>query len=707
MRNMLLILSILISGAASVNAVEPNLVRSTVFSVGKDNSGNDKDLVTTIYTDGLGRQIQSKMMIDDDNDRVSCTFYNEAGRPDKTTKTFVDEVSPGTYLSKSFTELMDATNGQLRKQTGYNGDEKPYSYSKYSDDPLSRIIEQNGPGKQFENNAIKTWYFGVSKETNTIGPDNIDFVDGFIITSMNGTDFDDELNALSDYLLNGIFTNPTYFLTVTKDARGNYTQVLTNLLGKTEATRVMVANKEVVARYTYDILGNLLAEKAPKPTDTIVDTKYTYNTLGQLINKTTPDGGTFGFSYTPSGQLACDTSYDAASGTIHRIRRYRYDDLDRLIVTELKNDNDLVHDNWTAVMKYYYDNIDELSSNAVIYNTPQWMLLTLENLKGRLVASVAINKVNGITYYVSDLFSYTDEGLIGKKIKIVPGLPSQEIFYTYDLHGKVLTETTECGGEQILVEYQYDGEGRLEKVVHVNNGNKILASYSYDELGRLDKKNLAIGTGREIEYGYNIREWTKSISAPGGTSYPNKFEETIPDAQYLANGNIGYAAYNYTYQGAASSTQFGLTYAYDEANRLSGVTPDNGTDYTASYTYDVLGRFQKKTEGADVKTGYAYYTNTNRLNKTATGGNKYYYDKHGNIVVDVNKKMAVEYDWRDMPVTFRFYNEIPAALPPLDSRGTLGVNPLTYFESAQKTLLSQVIMLYDASGNRVLKMEGK
>lgn len=702
-------LGLMILGATHINAVEPNFVRSTIYNVGKKD-GVDNNLVTTDYSDGLGRQIQAKVKIDDTHDRTVCTFYDEAGRPDASTNAFIDGTRPGLYLPGTLEDI-NTTGGPL--QSIYN-DSKAYSYTKYSNDPLSRVIEQNGPGEQFQGNAVKMWYFGVSKDNllirNLQGNTLCEFNDGFIVTDMNGTSFDGILSVVSDYLLShdDAFTNdPAYFLTVSKDPRGNYTQELKNLLGKTEATRAIVAGNEIISRYYYDVLGNLLTEEAPKPTNTIADTRYTYNTLGQLIKKTTPDGGTFGFAYTPAGQIACDTSYDATSGTIHRIRRYQYDDIGRMIVTELKNDNDLAHDDWTAVVRNYYDNTDELNNSAGQYNIPQWLLPTLENLRGRLVATVAINKINGATYYVSDIFSYTDDGWIGKKIKIVPGLARQEISYTYDIYGKVLTETTECGVEQIVVEYQYDGEGRLEKVVHANNSNKTLASYRYDDLGRLDGKNLAIGSGRGIDYGYNIRGWTKSISAPGGTSYPNIFEETIPEAQYLANGNIGYSAYKYTYQSAASPIQFGLTYAYDEVNRLTDVTPDNGIDYTASYTYDVLGRFQSKTEGTDTKTGYAYYPNTNRLQKTATGDNKYYYDKHGNIVVDVNKKMVVEVDWRDMPVTFRFYNEMPEALPLIDNQGTLQVDPRTYFESAHKTLLSQVIMLYDASGSRVLKMEGK
>lgn len=699
----------------AINAAEPNFVKTTVYKVGK-NGATDKDLVTTDYSDGLGRQVQSKLKIDDTHDRTSCTFYDDAGRSETTTKVFVDGIRSGSYLPGTLAEINTPT-GPL--QSKYN-DPKAYSYSKYSDDPLSRVIEQNGPGQRFSGNAVKTWYFGVSKEKNktiTIGLHNYVFDDGFITSAMNGNDFDDELTEISDFLLsnNTSFTDPAYFLTVSKDARGNYTQQINDLFGRTEGTRAINSGDVIVARYSHDILGNLTSEVAPKPKDptdptleinTIADTKYTYNTLGQLISKTTPDGGVFGYVYTLTGQLERDISYNV-NGTINRIRRYKYDDLNRQIAAELKNDNDMTHDDWSVVLRNYYDNVDGLNLDAKQYNIPQWQLSLLENLNGRLVASIAVNRINGITYYVNDLFSYDVEGRIGKKLKIVPGLPIQEIFYTYDLHGKVLTETTECGAEKIIVEYQYDSEGRLEHVVHANNSNKTLTTYTYDELGRLDKKNLPIAGGREIDYGYNIREWTVAISSPSGTNYVNRFEETIPESQYLANGTIGRAVYKY--EGISSPAQYDLTYGYDEVNRLTGVTPTqtSGTGYSASYTYDVLGRFKSKTEGTNSKTGYAYYPNTNRLQKAVSGDNKYYYDKHGNMVVDVSKKIVIENDWRDMPVAFRFYNEMPTSPPLCNNQGTLSVDPRTYFESDHKTLLSQVVMLYDASGNRVLKLEGK
>jgi hypothetical protein len=146
-----------------------------------------------------------------------------------------------------------------------------------------------------------------------------------------------------------------------------------------------------------------------------------------------------------------------------------------------------------------------------------------------------------------------------------------------------------------------------------------------------------------------------------------------------------------------------------------------GSDFNANYTYDNAGHITYKKEGTNEKTGYRYFTGNSRLKNTSgsTSDADYIYDKHGNLVVDKNKKMVIEYDWRDMPIAFRFYSSIPTSI---------GVSASGQYEFASSellkdlyqhmvkkastptsgvTLLSQVTMCYDASGNRVLKMESK
>jgi YD repeat-containing protein len=713
--------------ALHIDAAEPNYVRSTIFNV--DGAATPSNIITTEYSDGLGRSLQSKQQLSAGKARVVSTFYDEAGRPYLTTKPFIDKSTNlnTLFTPGDFTEI----NGTLNNSDNYDdflvsGSAYAYSEMNYYDDPLGRVKRAGAPGADYRlesDHFTASWSFGVKNagtETFTVDVSNIDvtvtIVDGFITVPDPLTV--EVLDALYDHLLVSPLDDADHFLTVARDPDDKYTMELKDLFGRTVATRAGTTANPIFAGYSHDILGNLLTEIAPKQgTITLIgDSRYQYNTLGQLINKTTPDGGTFGYEYTPTGQLATDTSY---TGTIiYRIRRYNYDDLDRLISTELKDNNDPDNDEWTVVASSYYDNFDDLDRDIPSYVIPRWLFSSLENLHGRLVASVIINRINGISYYVCDLYSYDDEGRIGKKFKIVPGLLLQEIFYTYDIHGKIVKDSTVCAAQVVVKEYQYDLEGRLIHIVHSNNGTtgKTVASYNYDDLGHTTDKTLGIVAGHKIDYKYNIRDWVTSIKPLTGNSYANRFSDSI--VEYQANGNILNALYKYEGNSGLTEETYNLTYTYDEVNRLTGVAQAVGTGFTANYTYDEAGRFKSKEEGSVVRPEYKYYTANSRLKNTSgSDSTNYLYDKHGNLVVDKNKNMVIEYDWRDMPVAFRFYSAIPTTIGEASGTGQFQIalsegETDLYRYMARKvtdglTLLSQVVMCYDASGNRVLKMESK
>ncbi|HEX2958165.1 MAG TPA: hypothetical protein VHO70_15130 [Chitinispirillaceae bacterium] len=407
------------------------------------------------------------------------------------------------------------------------------------------------------------WYLGVNKDGSldldgievtlmqggvaTLVKFNVKIRDGFIkvykFTDGVQTVLNEPLlDAISDRLLTNPMPDADHYLLVTKDANSEFSQELKNFAEKTVATCAGNISAPVIAKYEFDILGNLETEIAPKngATTLISDATNVYNSLGQLIKKTTADGGMFGYAYTRTGQLACDTSYDG-TGTIYRIRHYKYDELDRLVTTELENSDG----SKTVVLRNYYHDIDNLSLDASKYSIPQGVLLSLKNIRGRLVASVAVNNVGGLSYYVSDLFSYDNDGRIGKKIKAVPGMPIQEINYTYDLQGKVLTDATKCGAQTIEKEYVYNSDGLLEEVVHSNNTGKNLVTYGYDDYGKTKSKTLGLTIGHQLDYAYNIRDWLTSIGPATGNSHVNTFTETVN--QYQPDGNIQNAVYDYGY----------------------------------------------------------------------------------------------------------------------------------------------------------------
>jgi len=367
---------------------------------------------------------------------------------------------------------------------------------------------------------------------------------------------------------------------------------------------------------------------------------------------------------------------------------------------------------YEAKVIMFYDNSTCLSDSSKKYGIPAGILETLKNLKGRLVASVSLNKIKGREYFVTDIFDYDDEGRISNKYKILPGLPIQKLTFEYDLQGKVIAETFKCGTDSVVKTYTYNSLGMLQSIVNEGDTSDTLIKYEYNDLGQLISKNFKSGTGHQISYAYNIQEWLTSIQSLASAG----FYEAI-SYNGLYNGNIKRT--DYRYKNSVEKT-YDQEYTYDNVSRLTGVSSSD-TAYNSVYSYDEVGRFKSKKEGSSNNDDYRYYANLNRLKKAKTGGKEYIYNEHGSLVIDINKKMVVELDWREMPMLLRFYDRIPVSSTEIgvDARGTYVINDTSckdcdlyqYLEYLEKTsainLISTVTMIYDAAGNRVCKIAGE
>jgi hypothetical protein len=422
--------------------------------------------------------------------------------------------------------------------------------------------------------------------------------------------------------------------------------------------------------------------------------------------------------------------------------RYYYDDLSRLIR--------ICYSGWdtegleTPHTLNYYDDadamMDDLSARGKSSIIPVSVLDSLDNLKGRMVASIAINRVNNREYYVADLFSYDDDGQVKTKYKVVPGLPLQVIDYTYDIHGKVISELFKCGSEELTKMYSYNKLGELEQIMDAIDEEVI--TYENDPLGRNSTKTFSKLDDNQVTNTFNIRGWLSSTSYEGSNGFFENisYTHTRDGSVTSFNGNIMNVEIGY--ENVSIEKAYSHDYTYDEVNRLTGVVTKDVRDpgpnppvlpeFEGNYSYDEAGRFESKQEGDSIHDGYEYYKNgsegifTNRLKKSKniTPGYLYIYDEYGNMIIDMSKKMVVTYDWRHLPVQFAFYDNLPIKDDPIDDkiktddRGTGYVDDSDYtgdvtdvieyveylVRTGEITRLSSVYMLYDASGKRVLKM---
>ena len=211
-------------------------------------------------------------------------------------------------------------------------------------------------------------------------------------------------------------------------------------------------------------------------------------------------------------------------------------------------------------------------------------------------------------------------------------------------------------------------------------------------------------------YERNIRDWKTKIEYKS---------DAVPQLTELISYNTPNSAVPGQFTGNVSTVDdffhssghvFSSGYSYDGVNRLREVSNFNSLDeMIESFEYDGKGRLIAKYEGG--KGGeYVYAANKNRLESivdiatfssfgrqsTANGHSNFIYDPNGNMVLDRSKKMAIRYDWRNMPIAFDIFSEIPDQVldwkDALDLKGKFGIMPV-----------NRIAMLYDSNGKRVMK----
>jgi RHS repeat-associated protein len=745
---------------------QPNYVEDTLFDVdgmGPDANDHTINIITRSFSDGQGRKLQSQTLLNNTTKvLVSGTGYNgydEVGRPVKTVKPFA-QGSEGhlTFITEDIYKLAN----QYYQFSSDNLD-SAYSSVQFWDDPLGRPKVAGAPGVKFTatNRPAKTWYFGVPNK----GIAGEFFTqDGFLVSSL----FDKENKSIPreqdilNYIKSIVKNYPTlieYNLTVSMDANGNFTQVLKDMSDKILATwsRANDVQGDIISKNSYDALGRLIKEIPPATDNQYTKpTTYSYNSLGQVESKTTPDAGTVYNYYDDAGRLnevinANDASGNTPAPSSAPRLHYEYDMLGRNTVISRKEPLSELYCTWirtiyddpTAAAAYLANSqfpTDQAELNAIIGG--------LTNTRGRVVASISYDqgfyahragKYNVHLYEkeysgkVIDLYSYDDEGRVIRKYKSIPGIPLQTVNYVYDMQGKIKTETIGLGDDlhtTINTSYFYNEKGQLSKITR---NDKEFVRYGYDEVGRMYSKTFLYGTINEhtVTYRYNIRDWTNTIQIEGKDhSVDNTFSEEICyetntlgdvdgfmfEPQY--NGNIGRARSHVAAKNnniPVDGADVDLFYSYDNISRLIQVrnnkTYPSKADYEGSFTYLNDGRILNKNEGTAQQGwgNYLYYKDkdnlcyTNQLKSILSSGkgdntiSNYIYDYNGNMVLDRSKKMAVEYDWRDMPVSFYFFSEIGYDITTCEQVKVLCAN---------KQTISKVVMLYDASGNRVKKESG-
>ncbi len=727
-RNHLIALTAALAAGLSAHAVEPNYVRT------KTHHPDDVVITGTSYSDGLGRRIQDQVKINDPDysgkSIITGQTYDDAGRPHRSIIPFVHDIVE-SYLETDLVNTAKATPHR---------DDAPYSEITYYSDPLQRVKKTGSPGVQYtiDKHGTETWYASATSTVDFIPCNKLDDVGARIAERTSGS----------------------YFLTVNKDPDGKYSQSISDVRGNTRATwshpkqNGCSDDKEaIIAEYGYDAMDRIKTENAPG--DLIGDTRYEYNTLSQMTEKETPDAGKVTYEYEHDLLMSVVNARMREEG---EELRYTYDAHKRttqVFVRETDGSTEY------PKVRHFYDNPENALPFVRPHSEKLADILDpatggtapfdkLDFTRGRLVVTIAYGEQCGpraatdaddplseCSDVIIEAYSYDRRGNIATKYKKLPQVAKlQVVTYEYDdYQGKLLTSTHYYDGventeKKVVRKYSYDKDARLKRIAL--NG-KTAIEYQHDELGRTVAKdyfNSETGAiSHSIVYDHDPRDALEKIAVgqrdPDGEKsdlktntdffIQNLYYHDLPSwtgsnivGRY--NGNIGAVRFS---RSADRNGTIQLGYTYDDVNRLTAVqhaSPGtNDISLSGTYEYDEIGRFKVKAEGTTSLTDYSYGSRTDEDNATIktsrltrvgsihNGNENYLYAPDGSLVYDRDKKMAILYDYRNLPVEFRFYTSIPA-----DAAWT---EAATLNDRTGIELISRVKMLYDAGGNRVSKQE--
>src|SRR6185437_4945857 len=355
----------------------------------------------------------------------------------------------------------------------------------------------------------------------------------------------------------------------------------------------------------------------------------------------------------------------------------------------------------------------------------------------------AKNPESGITSY-----TYDNDGNLLQKTSPAPnqtGSATQTISYCYDelhrLTGKAYGALS-CPLASPIVSYTYDsganGKGKLTSLTDQAGS----ASYSYDVLGRVSSETRVIsGVSKSMSYSYNLDGSVKTLTYPSnavvtytpwnngsvGISIPQDAKDLGNNLNYVTGGVYGpdlsltnfvsgsgaasitnTFTYNKRLQpvnmsaSTPSATVFSIGYDFHSGNgdngNVYGITNYKDTTRNQSFTYDPLNRLISAQNAGTDCTKKAL-----NPNQTEYWGNSYTYDAWGNLLGKSVTKCSAE----NAVLTINKNNQ--PMFYSYDVAGNMlsdGIHSYTFDQENRITSVAGYTYTYDADGNRVKKSNG-
>jgi len=596
-------------------------------------------LITIQYFDGLGRPAQTvqKGITPNAKDLVSLQEYDSFGRESNAWLPAAIAGNNGAYVNP--TTVISAART-------INQDQNPFSKPVYESSPLNRVLEQYGPGQDWQSSTNKKAQRMAHMTNTSSAPLNC------LIYTAEGT------NQVPTLKKGSYYATGQLYVTEIKDEDDNISYEFKDKLGQVILIRQMDGTTRHDTYYVYNDFGNLCYVLPPRIDDEGITTaklnelayQYRYDNQDRCIWKKLPGCEPIYYVYDKADRLIFTQDGEqrtkgewtfsipdafgrvVLAGTCKNNLTYTADPLGSIVVkgTWAKATNTYKGYTITGVSlstptvlsANYYDNYDFLSLNGIPNNTNTQY--TVESgygtcygdhqaankhkskglLTGTMIAQMNTDGTLSSTYLYSVMY-YDNRGrLIQTKSNnhLAGGIEKEYIAYNFTGQPTKRMHVHSATGKTTQTEiytYEYDHAGRLLKTKHkLNSGAEIvLAQNTYDELGRLKTNQKHTHANLKTTYAYNIRSWTKSITSPlfSQTLYYNDkvTAHTYSDYKQQYNGNI--SGMEWQLQGESKRS---YRFKYDKLSRLlhtgySGST--SGGMYNVSYSYDKHGNMKTLT----------------------------------------------------------------------------------------------------------------
>lgn len=399
-----------------------------------------------------------------------------------------------------------------------------------------------------------------------------------------------------------------------------------------------------VTTTTYTPTGKVATQTTPQGHTTTT----TYDDLDRVDEVTDPEGRKLKYVYDANGRvLVVKRGVGTALAQDHQTNEYDENDLLLSIEDAEGNRTEYEYDPFDRLKRVYYPSkttdgqVNTADYEEFTYDAADRML-SLRNRANELVEFDYDNLGRNIERSAPGSATVTATYDLAGRALTKTGSDGQSISYDYDTVGRledaelkhgssspvrtVAYEYDQNGNRTRLgwpdgyyVTYEYDELNRLTKIKE--NGASDLANYAYDKLSRrvsvtlangaqttysyepdndLSQLNHSVGTGLDVQYGYN-RDNTGLIEQAGVSDTNLAWTPaSAVNSSYSINGLNQYTAVasnsiTYDSKGNLTAYNFGSgahAYAFNALNQLTSA--DIGAD-DISYSYDPIDRRSAKT----------------------------------------------------------------------------------------------------------------